>query len=590
MLVPLLSLLALTTALPVDGTAKYWSLNAKKVVKSTNVKTHIEKRDNEYVSLTLNDEQTFYLATLELGSNDQKLGVLVDTGSSDFWVVASNNTYCESGTTGSLSKKGRSLGSIVNSEYLDDDYQSNIADNVRKAFSSSSSSSQMIDCSEYGTFDPSSSDSFTSNYTSFSITYADNTFADGTWCQDTLTFNNIEVKDMNFAYCDNTDNAQGVLGIGLAGLEVTYSNAGTSGSSYTYENLPLKLVADGIITKPAYSVYLNGDDDSEILFGAIDSSKYTGDLVELPIVNALYSMGYKNPIQLTVTLNTLSYINNKTSQAAEIGNGYIPALLDTGTTLTYMPQDIVTGFLNIINFQYSQSLQYYIGDCSAADNVQIRFSFQGLDIDIPMSNFLISLYTKSNSISSQCAFGIIASSDKYVTLGDSFLMSVYMVADLEKLTIALAKGTNNGSPDIQVIESSIPQAKQPASSKTYDSKNTAFSVNSSPTLASVNLSTTSSNDSATTSSSSSSATGSTSNTTTSSTDSSSSVSSTGTSSTNTSTTSTSSTNTSSTGTTSTRTSSTSTTVSSISSTKNKNGAVKLASSNFGFVVMLLALL
>lgn len=474
----------LGSALPVadknsaDG-VKYWSLPARKVVRDTHVKKFVKRDEKgDWVDLSLTYESTFYVAEVALGSNSQKLDVLLDTGSSDFWVISSENTYCAAGTTGSL-KRGRRISSI---------FEETIDVNNATSGAISKSTSDTIDCSEYGTFDPSSSTTFHSNGTSFGIAYDDNTFAKGTWGQDTLKLGSIEIKNMNIAVCDNTDNNQGVLGIGLPGLEVTSSNSGSN--QYEYENLPMKLVSDGIISKAAYSVYLDASSGSEILFGAVDSSKYEGDLVALPIINALESDGINSTIQLTVTVNSLSVVNAANSQSASIGAGAIAALLDTGTTLTYAPDTIVNSFVSFLGLEYSDSIGYYVGACSSANNEYVRFNFQGLQLDIPLSNFFISLTTSSGQTSSQCAFGILSSgSETYMTLGQSFLQSVYMVADLEDMKIALAKSSAGGSQNITAIESVIPQAKHAQQSSAYGSVDSAFNVAATPTEHALDLST-----------------------------------------------------------------------------------------------------
>ncbi|KAG0690422.1 hypothetical protein C6P40_002915 [Pichia californica] len=456
-----------------SNSQKYWYLPTKKIITNSYTKNDLIKRDNEILDLSLTYDSTFYFAEVAIGSNSQKVDVLLDTGSSDFWLLASNNSYCESGTTGSL--KGRDLS------FLNNDHNSSFTDidtlKNNPFFQSKSSSDNSIDCSIYGTYDSSTSTTFTSNNTLFSISYADGTFAKGTFGQDTVTLGNTEIKSMNFAVCDNTDNNQGVLGIGLAGLEVTSTNTGST--SYEYQNLPLKLVSDGLINKAAYSVYLDNS-NSHVLFGAIDSNKYQGDLVELPIVNALFLNGYGSKIQFTVTINEIDYIDESSSKSAQIGNGSIAALLDTGTTLTYAPSSIVDSFVNLFGLTYSNSLGYYVCDCSIGNDSYLRINFQGLELDIPFSNFLLTLSAGSTT-SSQCAFGIVSSSDTYITLGQSFLQSVYMVANLEDLTIALAKSsTDSSTNNIVVIDNDIPNAISPASSITYGTGYSSFTILSTP--------------------------------------------------------------------------------------------------------------
>jgi hypothetical protein len=71
----------------------------------------------------------------------------------------------------------------------------------------------------------------------------------------------------------------GVLGIGYTTDEAVVNHQSS------YANLPKAMVADGLINSNAYSLWLNDLDANtgSILFGGVDSDKYTGDLETLPI-------------------------------------------------------------------------------------------------------------------------------------------------------------------------------------------------------------------------------------------------------------------------------------------------------------------
>lgn len=495
-----------------SNTNKYVKLTAQKLRASTlndaevGAEAHVlVKRDasssDGYLSLGLLNENTFYLTELNIGTPAQKVGVLIDTGSSDLWVVASNNTYCQSGTGGSLAK-ARALDDIFNwnaiadttsGEVFEDSVDAqNKASSSSSTSSSSSSSSSSVNCSIYGTFEGSDSETFVSNKTSFSISYADGSFAKGTWGHDDVIFNGVNVTNLSFAVCDNADNAMGVLGIGLAGLETTYSGSSSSSlgsNSYQYENLPLKLKSLGIINQAAYSIYLNDTDSSSanILFGAVDHNRYTGDLVALPIINTLQSRGYNSALELEVTLNSVTLVDSSSLTEASIGSGAASALLDTGTTLTYVPQDVLSAILSLLNVQYSSSIGYYVMTCSDADNYSLVFNFQGQDINIGLSSFLIPLVTVSGASSQYCMVGIQSSETSSFTLGDSFLRNVYMVADLDSLEIALANAdhSSESSEDIEVISSGIPSAVTPVNSNTWGASTTALLVQSSVQMSSI---------------------------------------------------------------------------------------------------------
>lgn len=61
--------------------------NDKKDLSIADEKAYVvQKRDS--VEMELRNRQTFYLANIQIGSNEDEMGILIDTGSSDLWVMA----------------------------------------------------------------------------------------------------------------------------------------------------------------------------------------------------------------------------------------------------------------------------------------------------------------------------------------------------------------------------------------------------------------------------------------------------------------------------------------------------------------------
>ena len=143
------------------------------------------------------------------------------------------------------------------------------------------SSEATIDCSEFHTFDPDASSSFESNGTLFLIGYGDNSVAVGSWGMDSIKLEDVSVDGLTFGVGFSTNSSTGVLGVGLRQSETTRTGYLSSVvRPFEYDNLPIVLKNNGHIKKVAYSLYLNQLDaaDGSILFGAVDHSKYQGQL------------------------------------------------------------------------------------------------------------------------------------------------------------------------------------------------------------------------------------------------------------------------------------------------------------------------
>ncbi|GME91328.1 unnamed protein product [Ambrosiozyma monospora] len=224
----------------------------------------------------------------------------------------------------------------------------------------SKASTGSIDCSEYGTFDSSKSTTWHNNGTSFSIQYADQTSAKGTWGYDDVSINGIAINNVNIAVCNQADSQMGVLGISYASLESTNDNGAGS-----YMNLPMTMKSQGMINKLTYSVYLDDPsaETASVLFGAIDHGKYTGDLALMPIVNAYADKGYTQPTSIEVTISGMSMGSTSSNTKVQFASGAAAGLLDTGTTLLYAPDDIISAITSIGGFSSSSSSGYISSTC-----------------------------------------------------------------------------------------------------------------------------------------------------------------------------------------------------------------------------------
>lgn len=214
---------------------------------------------------------------------------------------------------------------------------------------------------------------------------------------------------------------------------------------------------DGLIQSTAYSLWLNDLDAStgSILFGGVNTGKFHGDLFSLPVqkVQGSYSA-------FVVTLTGLSMSVNSESQPFDSSSLPTPVLLDSGSSLTYLPNDIAATIFDELGVMFNsrQGIGYVPCNMAIGEGSGFNFTFSGPSISVGLDEMIIN--TGSDSSGSQpqfsdgepaCIFGIAPSSSSLSVLGDSFLRSAYVVFDLENNEISMAK-TNFNSTENNIIE------------------------------------------------------------------------------------------------------------------------------------------
>lgn len=410
-----------------------------------NQKFHnVKKRDTEKtLQISIDNYLTYYNIEIGLGTPSQTFNLLLDTGSSDMWVIGSGNEYC--------TENPRLIASL-----------------------------QGINCSVSGVFTTDSSSTFSANNTDFYIAYGDKTVAEGDWATDTLTINGVSIKKFSFGLGATTNSSMGVLGIGYKSNEATNALK----SPYTYENLPLRLAEQGVINTPAYSMWLNdiNSDSGNILFGAVDHDKYNGSLVRVPIQSqSSYSSG---PTSFLIDLQSVKY-SESGSSSSEILSDSIQAVLDSGTSLSYFPSSIASKLLSKFSASYNSQLGYYLTSCNTAG--MLTYNFTNAIINVPFEYLLIPVQDSSTGEVAQlksgepaCAVGILPAEYKFALLGDTFMRNAYSVFDLKNNEIALAQAVMNvTSTNLEVIKNKIPDTPGTTGSTTSSTSSTSTGSSSS---------------------------------------------------------------------------------------------------------------
>lgn len=311
-----------------------------------------------------------YFSEISIGTPPQEFKVILDTGSSNLWVPS------------------QSCGSIA--------------------------------CFLHSKYDSSSSSTYKKNGTEFEIRYGSGSLS-GFVSQDDVTIGDLKIKGQDFAEATSEPGLafafgrfDGILGMGFDRLSVN----GIVPPFY-------QLVNQKLIDEPVFAFYLNsesGSDDSEVVFGGVDSDHYTGKITEIPLRRKAY---------WEVDLDSISFGD----ETAELENTGV--ILDTGTSLIALPTDLAELLNKEMGAKKGFNGQYSV-DCSARDSLpDISFKLAGYDFAITPYDYILEV--SGSCISTFMGMDFPAPVGPLAILGDAFLRKWYSIYDLGKGTVGLAK-------------------------------------------------------------------------------------------------------------------------------------------------------
>ncbi|KAF3311194.1 hypothetical protein TWF173_008644 [Orbilia oligospora] len=421
LVLPLLVSSGVSTLFVRDGSSKVIRVPFSKERVTHNQVSKREPASKTAVQKLDNKDFLFY-ANVTVGTPPQHIRLHIDTGSSDIWVETANSEICRrDGGNGCDIGGTYDNGTSSTAEYVEGD---------------------------------------------FSIMYVDGQYASGVYAKDTLGIGGVGVKDVQFGIGLQGTSEEGVLGIGferrqsrvLQGLE-------------PYPGLVTQMVNQGLINSRAYSVWLNDLNAAagEILFGGIDTGKFKAPLATIPLSRRT---DLPSPIDFIITLHGLT-IENGDGESRELMNTSrnIPALLDTGASFTYLPQDIAGQLIELVGAITVPEYKGPAVNCSKRSlEGSINFTFAGATIKVNLRDFIIDATDEPNEDNHiLCYFGILGMNEGSVlTLGDTFLRSAYVVYDMDNEAISIGQTIfNSTSTNIMEIGSG-PDAVPSATRSTTD--------------------------------------------------------------------------------------------------------------------------
>lgn len=315
-------------------------------------------------------------------------------------------------------------------------------------------------CSGGGTYDANSSSTYKYLNSDFNVSYVDGSGAVGDYGTDTLRIGGYTLTGLQFGIGYESSSADGILGLGYPADEAQVNAV----HQKSYANLPQALVNADLVKSNAYSLWL---DDLEantgsIIFGGVDTNKYTGQLQTLSIQKE-----FDEYAEFIITLSSMKIVNDGKTQSL---NSDLPTavILDSGSSLTYLSN--ANAIYSALNVEYSQQIGAAFASCDLANkNVTLDFTFTSPTISVPISELVLGLdsveqgessnpgdngegaYFTGGSDENICLFGIAPSQGSTAVLGDTFLRSAYVVYDLANNEISLAQ-TNFNSTTSHVVE------------------------------------------------------------------------------------------------------------------------------------------
>ncbi|KIE00308.1 candidapepsin-4 precursor, partial [Metarhizium majus ARSEF 297] len=354
----------------------------------THDRNRMRKRDGT-VNATIDNLQTLYFLNASLGTPPQNVRLHIDTGSSDLWVNTRSSQLC---------------------------------------------SMRQKPCAESLVYTANSSSTYKYVSSNFNISYVDGSGAAGDYVTDTISFSGVKLPSLQFGVGYESTSEQNVLGIGYPSNEVQVVRSGLQ----PYDNLPAKMAADGLIASSAYSLWLNDLDSStgEVLFGGVDRDRFQGSLISLPIQKVRNDYN-----EFFITMTGLDVGSKNVGK-----NMALAVLLDSGSSLTYLPDSMVESIYGMVEASYEPSQGAAFAKCSVKQKIaSMTFNFSSpASVTVPMDEMLINVSdTEGEQLifgngEPACLFGILPAGKSSSVLGDTFLRSAYVVYDTENNEISLA--------------------------------------------------------------------------------------------------------------------------------------------------------
>jgi len=259
---------------------------------------------------------------------------------------------------------------------------------------------------------------------------------EGVFSKDTVTVGSIDVKGQLFAEVSKV--SFGPLNIAFAAGKFD-GLMGLGFKSISQYQIPTPfeaMVEQKLIDEPVFAFYLQQDaaQQGELLFGGIDRSHYTGELVDVPLTSETY---------WEVSLDAMTFGGKPVISSAQ------KAIIDSGTSLLAGPTDQVAALAKQVGAKSVMGKEYVV-DCSKKASLpDLKVTLGGQDFTLTSNDYVL-------QVSGQCLFaftGIEVPPPRgpLWIMGDVFMRKYYCVFDYGNKKMRIAPAATKGEEEEELL-------------------------------------------------------------------------------------------------------------------------------------------
>ncbi|KAF9902847.1 Type I transmembrane sorting receptor [Linnemannia zychae] len=276
-----------------------------------------------------------------------------------------------------------------------------------------SSNCKSESCTAHSRYNAAASSTYRKDGRLWDITYGDGSGANGILASEMVNVGGIQVRQTiglatNESVEFTTSPEDGLFGLGFSTIQ---SVPGVK--TFMDNAIAAKAVALPVVSAYLPSIRRNGGKDGHYLFGAIDDTKFTGNLTYVPVTQKGYWQ---------VSIEDVSFSGQSINQTVE-------GIIDTGSTLIMVSDNVATSIHKHVNGSaYSEDYQGWLVPCSVANATtgSVAFTMAGTPFAVPLADLAWQSITEG---SETCFSGIQGGADGLWILGDVFIKNNYCVFD-----------------------------------------------------------------------------------------------------------------------------------------------------------------